>query len=72
MLQHIATLWPNAFNMLRPTMLYMLSWHVMIVCPGLNKHSSLDLRQNMVGYLSLDVICTLELRFRKTVLVLEQ
>jgi len=32
LLQHIVTSWPNARNMLRPTM---LRWHVAIVWPGL-------------------------------------
>ena len=38
MSQHVATRWPNARNMLRPTMLrYVLCWHVAIVWPGLKK-----------------------------------
>ena len=36
MLQHIAARWPNARNMLRPTMLRYVVMHVAIVWPGLN------------------------------------
>ena len=36
MLQHVATWWPNARNMLRPTMLGYVAQNVAIVWPGLN------------------------------------
>ena len=36
MSQHIATRWPNARNILRPTM---LRWHVASVWPGLYNRS---------------------------------
>ena len=35
MLQHVATGWPNARNMLRPTMLGYVALNVAIVWPGL-------------------------------------
>ena len=39
MLQHVATGWPNAHNMLRPTVLGYVALNDAIVWPGLNTNS---------------------------------
>ena len=45
MLQHVATGWPNARNMLRPTMLGYVALNVAIVWPGLKRHQLCDAKK---------------------------